>query len=152
MFSSASFIYITRAGLNRDLGFSNHDRKENLRRAAEVAAMFLEVGFVVMLPMISPLRAARDEVRIRFDSTDLAEIYVRCSIDVCERLDPKGLYHIARNGGLLNFTGVDAIYEEPIKPELTLDTEHTSVELCTQELVEFITRKFEINSEGEEAL
>jgi adenylylsulfate kinase len=141
-----------RTGLNRDLGFSEDDREENLRRAAEVAAMFLNVGFVVLLPMISPSSEVRDKIRQRFDSQDFAEVYVKCSIDTCEWRDPKGLYKKAREGELRNFTGIDAIYEAPILPELTVDTEHKSIEVCTQELIEFIIRKFDINSEREEAL
>ncbi|WP_042206777.1 adenylyl-sulfate kinase [Paenibacillus durus] len=140
-----------RAGLNRDLGFSEADREENLRRAAEVAAMFLNVGFVVLVPMISPAREVRDKIRHRFDSKDFAEVYVKCSIEMCERRDPKGLYQKARKGEIRYFTGIDAIYEAPIRPELTVDTEHTSIEYCTQQLVEFIIRKFDIKSEREEA-
>lgn len=131
-----------RVGLNRDLGFSEDDREENMRRAAEVATMFLNVGFVVMLPMISPSREVREKIRLRFDSKDFAEVYVKCSIDTCERRDPKGLYQRARKSELRNFTGIDAIYEAPLQPELTVDTEHRSIEVCTQELVEFIIRKF----------
>lgn len=141
-----------RAGLNRDLGFSEKDREENLRRAAEVAVMFLNVGFVVLLPMISPSREVRDKTRLRFDSKDFAEVYVKCSIDTCERRDPKGLYQKARKGELRNFTGIDANYEAPKQAELTVDTEQKSIEICTQELVEFIIRKFDIKSEREEAL
>ncbi|AKG37691.1 adenylyl-sulfate kinase [Paenibacillus durus] len=140
-----------RAGLNRDLGFSEEDREENLRRAAEVAAMFLNAGFVALVPMISPSREARDKIRHRFDSRDFAEVYVKCSIEVCERRDPKGLYQKARKGEIRHFTGIDALYEAPIQPELTIDTEHSSVENCTQQLVEFIIRKFDIKSEREEA-
>lgn len=133
-----------RAGLNHDLGFSENDRAENLRRAAEVAEMFLNVGFIVLLPMISPSREVRTKIRHRFDSNDFAEVYVRCSIETCERRDPKGLYQKARIGELHNFTGIDAIYETPLQPELIIDTENTSIETCSQELAKFIIRKFKI--------
>lgn len=134
-----------RAGLNRDLGFSDEDREENLRRAAEVAEMFLNVGFIVLVPMISPLREVRDKIRLRYHPKDYVEVYVKCSIEACEERDPKGLYHKARMGEIRNFTGMDAIYEVPIQSELTIDTEHESVEACANELAEFIINKFVIN-------
>jgi adenylylsulfate kinase len=139
-----------RAGLNRDLGFSEADREENMRRAAEVAGMFLNAGFVVLLPLISPSREVRDKIRARFDPKEFAEVYVKCSIEACERRDPKGLYRRAREGAIRQFTGIDAVYEPPVQPEMTVDTEHRTIEACTQELVAFIVRKFGISSERQE--
>jgi adenylylsulfate kinase (apsK) len=140
-----------RAGLCQDLGYSDDDRKENMRRAAEVASLFLNAGFVVILAMISPAREARAAIRYRFDAADFAEVYVKCSLETCEQRDPKGLYLRARNGEIRHFTGIDAHYEAPIDPELIVDTEHRSVEACTHELVDFITNRFYFKSAKEEA-
>jgi len=127
-----------RAGLNRDLGFSEKDREENMRRAAEIAAMFLEVGFVVLVPIISPSSSVRDKVRQRFNQNDYTEAYIRCSLAACEQRDPKGLYLLARSGKLKQFTGIDVPYEPPLAPELTIDTEHHTIEQCTTQLVDYI--------------
>ncbi|BBH23283.1 adenylyl-sulfate kinase [Paenibacillus baekrokdamisoli] len=135
-----------RAGLNQDLGFSEDDRRENLRRAAEVAVMFLNVGFIVLVPMISPSREVRSKTRLRFNSKEFAEVYVKCSVETCEQRDPKGLYLKARQGELRDFTGIDATYETPIQPELTIDTENESIEKCMQVIVNFIIKKFAIKS------
>ncbi|MCM3628381.1 adenylyl-sulfate kinase [Paenibacillus glycanilyticus] len=140
-----------RAGLNQDLGFSEDERKENLRRAAEVASMFLNAGFIVLLAMIAPTRSVRDAIRKRFDSADFAEVYVKCSLETCERRDPKGLYLKARRGELRHFTGIDARYEPPIDPELIVDTEYRSIEACSQELAAFISHKYKYQLESEEA-
>ncbi|MDQ0116542.1 adenylyl-sulfate kinase [Paenibacillus harenae] len=133
-----------RAGLNCDLGYTEADRVENLRRAAEVTAMFIDVGFIVLVPMISPTEAMRAQIRKRFDAESYAEVYVQCSLNTCEQRDPKGLYRKAREGLVRDFTGIDASYEPPKQPELILDTEHRSIEQCTQQLVEFIEQKYSI--------
>lgn len=136
-----------RAGLNRDLGFTEADRAENLRRSAEVAAMFLDAGFIVLVPMISPTRAMREQIRQRFDAELYAEVYVRCSLDICEQRDPKGLYRKARQGEIRNFTGIDASYEPPLQPEFIVDTDHLTIEQCARQLAEFITCKFTLQTE-----
>lgn len=127
-----------RAGLNRDLGFSEKDREESMRRAAEVAAMFLEAGFVVLVPIISPSSTVRDQVRQRFKQEDYAEAYIRCSLTECEQRDPKGLYQLARSGQIKQFTGIDAPYEPPLTPEVIIDTEHQTIKQCTTQLVNYI--------------
>ncbi|MBD3919366.1 adenylyl-sulfate kinase [Paenibacillus sp. PR3] len=137
-----------RAGLNRDLGFTEADRTENIRRASEVAAMFLAVGFIALVPMITPTTAMREQVRGRFEPESYAEVYVQCSLDVCEERDPKGLYRKARQGLIRNFTGIDAHYEPPMQTDLTLETQHQSIEQCAQQLVEFIERKYTLQREG----
>ncbi|WP_336773497.1 adenylyl-sulfate kinase [Paenibacillus sp. MMO-58] len=139
-----------RAGLNSDLGYTEADRTENLRRTAEVTAMFLDVGFIVLVPMITPTEAMRALIRMRFDEQSYAEVYVRCSLDTCEQRDPKGLYRKARKGIIRDFTGIDGRYEPPPQPELTLDTEHRSVGQCAQQLVEFIDRKYSIHQKEQE--
>lgn len=130
-----------RQGLNRDLGFTEESRKENLRRAMEVALMFLDKGFVVLVPMISPFESSRREIKNRFERADYAEIYVKCSLEACEQRDPKGLYRKARNGEIPDFTGIDSPYEPPMKPDLLIDTEQLSIEAGTNALVSFIERR-----------
>ncbi|MCY9590645.1 adenylyl-sulfate kinase [Paenibacillus chitinolyticus] len=127
-----------RSGINRDLGFTDQDRNENLRRAAEIAALFLSVGFVVLVPMISPSAETRNTIRQRFGPEDYTEVYVKCSLETCEQRDPKGLYRKARSGLIKQFTGIDSLYEPPLEAELTVDTEHEPTEHCVQLLVDSI--------------
>lgn len=141
-----------RQGLNQDLGFSENDRKENLRRAAEVAMMFLNAGFVVLVSMISPSRTVRDKIRHRFQADEFAEVYVQCALEICERRDPKGLYQKARTGEIQGFTGIDAIYEPPIRAELTINTEQESVENGMHALVEFIIKNYAGSAQKERIL
>lgn len=124
-----------RHGLNRDLGFSEQDRKENLRRIGEVAKLFIDAGTIVIAAFISPHAQDRQMVRDLFDEGDFIEVYIDCSLSACEERDPKGLYKKARAGQIPNFTGVSAPYEAPQQPELTLDTEHQSVEQCVAKVM-----------------
>jgi len=111
-----------RHGLNGDLGFSENDRRENIRRIGEVARLFVDAGVVVLAAFISPYREDRDRVRALFGPEDFIEIYLNCPLATCEERDPKGLYKKARAGVLPEFTGIDSPYQEPLAPELTLDT------------------------------
>jgi len=113
---------VLREGLNRDLGFSREDRGENVRRVGEVAQLFAQAGFVVLVPLISPYRADRDEVRRRhaLGGLPFIEVHLDVPLDVCEERDPKGLYAKVRAGEIRNFTGVDDPYEAPLAPELAL--------------------------------
>ncbi len=119
-----------RHGLSRDLGFSEADRVENIRRAMEVARLFVDAGLVVIGAFISPYRAERDLARSRFEPDEFVEIYVDASLEECERRDPKGLYAKARRGELLNFTGIDSDYEPPEAPEIRLDTVAKTPDEC----------------------
>jgi len=130
-----------RAGLNSDLGFTEEDRRENLRRASEVAAMFLDAGFLVLVPMISPDTMMRERIKERFQADQFAEIFVQCSLEACEERDPKGLYRKARNGEISEFTGIDSKYEAPLRPDLTIDTEHYSEDECVNSLINFIKER-----------
>ncbi|MVO98217.1 adenylyl-sulfate kinase [Paenibacillus lutrae] len=127
-----------RSGINRDLGFTDEDRNENLRRAAEIAALFLSVGFIVLVPMISPLAETRSTIRQRFGPGEYSEVYVKCSLETCEQRDPKGLYRKARSGLIKQFTGIDSLYEPPMEAELTVDTENEPAEQCVRLLVDSI--------------
>lgn len=124
-----------RLGLNRDLGFSEADRVENIRRIAEVARLFVDAGLMVIVAFISPYRAARDAARSRFDPGEFLEVFVDAPLEECERRDPKGLYAKARRGELANFTGIDSKYEPPKAPDVHLDTVACNVEACVDELL-----------------
>jgi len=124
-----------RHGLNADLGFSREERKENLRRVAELSRLLVDAGIIVLAAFISPYRADRDYIRRRFEGDLFAEVYVRCSLDECEKRDPKGQYRKARGGIIGQYTGVSSPYEEPDSPDLTIDTETQDIESSVQGLL-----------------
>jgi bifunctional enzyme CysN/CysC len=124
-----------RLGLNRDLGFTQADRVENIRRVGEVARLFVDAGTIVLCSFISPFEAERQMVRGLVEAGEFVEVFVDASIETCAQRDPKGLYRRARAGEIRNFTGIDSPYEPPAAPELRLDTEHaTAQELADQVL------------------
>lgn len=127
-----------RHGLNRDLGFEPGERTENIRRIGEVSKLLVDAGVIAVVAAISPYHKDRQMVRSLFLKGDFIEVYVKCSINECERRDPKGLYKKARNGEILNFTGVTAPYEIPQSPEITLETENQSVDDCVQQVLNFL--------------
>jgi adenylylsulfate kinase len=127
--------------LNRDLGFSPEDRKENIRRIGEVAHLFNEVGFIVLCAFISPYRADRQAVRDLQDDGSFFEVFCRCPIEVCELRDPKGLYKKARAGEIADFTGLSAPYEEPQNPELILDTDQETIKESAEKVINFLIEK-----------
>ncbi|GFO55079.1 putative adenylyl-sulfate kinase [Geomonas sp. Red276] len=124
-----------RSGLNADLGFSDQDRRENIRRVGEVARLFTEAGMVVLASFISPFREDRERVRRLFPGGEFIEIYLKCPLSVCEARDPKGLYRKARQGALPNFTGLDSPYEEPQHPEIVIDTALTGIDLSVRAIL-----------------
>ncbi|MDE2984622.1 MAG: adenylyl-sulfate kinase [Gemmatimonadota bacterium] len=121
-----------RHGLNRDLGFTEADRVENIRRVAEVARLMVDAGLIVIVSFISPFRSERDFARGLFEPGDFMEIFVDASVEACARRDPKGLYAKAMRGEIRNFTGVDSPYERPLRPDLRLDTEKLSPDECVE--------------------
>ncbi|UYO36877.1 adenylyl-sulfate kinase [Bacillus zhangzhouensis] len=127
-----------RHGLNKDLGFSDDDRKENIRRIGEVAKLFVEQGTIVITAFISPFQEDRHIVRQLVEDGEFHEVFVKCDLNVCEERDPKGLYKKARNGEIPFFTGIDSPYEEPAAPELVLDTGQLSREESKQRLVSYV--------------
>ncbi|OMF16845.1 adenylyl-sulfate kinase [Paenibacillus amylolyticus] len=127
-----------RHGLNRDLGFTAGDRQENLRRIGEVSKLMLDAGLFVLSAFISPHEQDREMVRQLFEPDDFIEIYVHCSIEECERRDPKGLYKKARNGDIPHFTGISAPYDVPKSPSFIIDTEQWSIEDAVQEIVQHL--------------
>jgi len=130
-----------RHGLNKDLGFDEAGRKENIRRIGEVSKLFVESGQIVLTAFISPYREDRQVVRALVEEGEFIEVYVRCSVETCEKRDPKGLYKKARNAEIPNFTGISAPYEEPANPEIILDTERYSIEECVDQLTDILTSK-----------
>ncbi|GGA51621.1 putative adenylyl-sulfate kinase [Kroppenstedtia guangzhouensis] len=130
-----------RHGLNRDLGFTEADRKENIRRIGEVAKLFVNSGQFALTALISPYRKDREAVRRMLDEGDFIEIYVKCSLDECKRRDPKGLYQRAMRGEIPQFTGISAPYEEPVSPELVLDSERWSVEDSVDRILEWLQER-----------
>jgi len=130
-----------RHGLNRDLGFSDQDRVENIRRIGEVAKLMADSGLVVLTAFISPFRADRAMVRELMEDGEFIEIHVDAPLDVCESRDPKGLYAKARAGVIRNFTGIDSPYEAPEAPEIIVDTSRLSVDECVEELLGYLKRR-----------
>lgn len=127
-----------RHGLNRDLGFTEEDRVENIRRVSEVAKLLVDAGLVVIVAFISPFRAERELARGLFARGEFIEIYVDTPIEECERRDVKGLYAKARRGELLNFTGFDSSYEPPVTPEIHLQTVEIKPETCVDQIVRLL--------------
>lgn len=129
-----------RHGLNANLAFSPEDRKENLRRVAEVSRLFVDAGILVLAAFISPYRADREYIRQHFVNDHFSEIYVKCCLEECERRDPKGQYKKARAGIIKNYTGVSAPYEEPERPELVLETSNCSQESAIAQVLAFFEK------------
>ena len=130
-----------RMGLNKDLGFSPEDRTENIRRITEVAKLFADSGSIVLTAFISPYREDRDKARAIISNEDFIEIFVSADLSVCESRDPKGLYKKARAGEIKGFTGIDAPYEAPLKPELIVETDKHDIEASAQIVVDYLVEE-----------
>ncbi|KAG5998055.1 hypothetical protein E4U52_001890 [Claviceps spartinae] len=142
-----------RFGLNKDLGFSEKDRNENIRRIAEVAKLFADSSTITIASFISPYRADRDMARQLHaassdpknagddDAIPFVEVFVKIPIAVAEQRDPKGLYKKARRGEIDNFTGITGPYEEPINPEIVIKTDESSVEECVAQIMDWLVKK-----------
>jgi adenylylsulfate kinase len=153
LFNKGWYTYIldgdnVRHGLNGDLGFSENDRRENIRRIGEVAKLFVDGGVVVLAAFISPYREDRDRVRALFEEGEFVEIYVECDLKTCERRDPKGLYRKARAGELPDFTGIDSPYEEPLNPELVIGTGWLDITDSVNRVVDFLERHEAMKNRG----
>jgi bifunctional enzyme CysN/CysC len=125
-----------RFGLNKDLGFNDGDRVENIRRIGEVAKLMVDAGLIVLASFISPFRAERQMARDMFDEYEFIEIFVDVPLDVAMQRDPKGLYRKARRGELKNFTGVDSRYETPVNPELRIDAAAFTAEEAAERVLD----------------
>ncbi|MEM7501547.1 MAG: adenylyl-sulfate kinase [Pseudomonadota bacterium] len=132
-----------RLGINKNLGFSEQDRKENIRRIGEVAKLFGDAGVITLSSFISPYKSDRDEVRELHEKADLKfiEVFVDCALAEAERRDPKGLYKKARAGEIKNFTGIDDPYESPTKAEIHLHTDKMSLEEEVQVIIDYLLKE-----------
>lgn len=130
-----------RHGLNKDLGFSDSDRVENIRRIGEMAKLFADAGLIVLSAFISPFRADRQMVRDMVEEAEFVEIHMSTPLSVCEQRDPKGLYKKARLGEIKNFTGIDSTYEAPVSAEITLNTAECDIEACAEKVIDYLKQK-----------
>ena len=130
-----------RHGLNKDLGFTDTDRVENIRRVAEVSKLMVDAGLITLVSFISPFKSERQMAKDLLSSDEFFEIFVNTSLEECEKRDPKGLYKKARAGELKNFTGIDSLYEEPENPDLILDTTSSNAEELTDQIINFLQLK-----------
>ena len=130
-----------RHGLNKDLGFTDADRVENIRRVAETAKLFVDAGLIVMVSFISPFRSERRMARELLQEGEFIEIFVDTPLDVCEARDPKGLYRKARAGLISNFTGIDSLTRPPETPELKLDTRSNNPEALAEAVLVELRRR-----------
>lgn len=130
-----------RHGLCGDLGFSEKDRQENIRRVGEVAKLMVDAGLVVLSAFISPSKAERDAIRSHVEEHEFIEVFLDTPFAVCEQRDPKGLYKKARSGELSQFTGIDSKYEKPDNPELTINTEQLAVTNSVERIMEELLKR-----------
>ncbi|OCH11451.1 MULTISPECIES: adenylyl-sulfate kinase [unclassified Aliivibrio] len=122
-----------RHGLCQDLGFSDHDRQENIRRIGELAKLMADAGLIVLSAFISPHRIEREMVRNLLPKNEFLEVFVNTSLDECEKRDPKGLYKKARAGEIKHFTGIDSEYQQPLNPEIDLPAGHESIDVLVEQ-------------------
>jgi len=127
-----------RHGLNKDLGFSDEGRVENIRRIGEVSKLFTDAGMIVLSAFISPFTTDRRLVRNLFPAGEFIEVFMDTPLQTCEERDPKGLYEKARAGKIKHFTGIDSPYEAPERPEVRLDTSQMSVDDCVNRLIRYL--------------
>ncbi len=130
-----------RYGLNANLGFSPEDRTENIRRIGEISKLFVDAGVLVISAFISPYKKDRDKIREIMSPDDFIEVYLSTSLEACEKRDPKGLYKKARQGEIKDFTGISAPYEIPQNPEVEIDSEKDSAEVCARKIYDYLVSK-----------
>ncbi|MGD6967686.1 adenylyl-sulfate kinase [Rossellomorea vietnamensis] len=130
-----------RHGLNSNLGFSEKDRNENIRRVGETAKLFVDAGTIVLTAFISPYQKDREWVKSLVEKGEFIEVYMNASLEECEKRDPKGLYRKARAGEIKGFTGIDAPYETPLSPALVIDTETETVEQSAEKVLAYLRER-----------
>lgn len=130
-----------RHGLCKDLGFSDADREENIRRIGEVSKLFLDAGIVVLTAFVSPFKADRDKARALVEAGDFIEIHCAADLSVCEERDTKGLYAKARSGAIKDFTGISSPYEEPEAPELRIDTGAQTLQESVAQVISYLEER-----------
>ena len=126
--------------LNQDLGFSDYDRNENIRRIGHVGKLMVDAGLIVIASFISPFEKQRKLTRELFEKDEYIEVFLNTPIEVCEQRDPKGLYKKARSGLIKDFTGIDSAYEKPENPEITLDGEKYSAEVLSDKIINYLSK------------
>lgn len=151
LFDQNKLVYVLdgdniRKGLSSDLGFSNEDRFENIRRIGEVARLFADAGLIMLVAFISPFRKDRDSVRSAMAPEKFIEIFVDSSLEICEKRDVKGLYKKARAGTIEDFTGISSPYEPPLIPEIHLRTDKKTMDQCVDEVLDFLEGRSGSNS------
>lgn len=132
---------VLRDGISSGLGFSMEDRNEHVRRVGQISKMFVDAGIITLVSLISPFSKSRDQVRNLFSDQDFIEVYCRCPLVECERRDAKGLYKKARSGEVKDFTGISSPYEEPLNPELLLDTHSQTLEECVDAIISLLDKR-----------
>ena len=137
-----------RHGLSADLGFSERDRKEHIRRVAHVASLFVDAGTVVLTALISPFESDREQARSQFAEGEFLEVFVNCPVEVCASRDPKGLYDKAQRGLIQNFTGISAPYETPRQADVTVNTAQNSIDECVGTVLSAVLDTLEFNVIG----
>ena len=136
-----------RTGLCKDLGFSEEDRAENIRRIGEVSKLFVDAGCIVLSAFVSPYRRDRDAVRDLVQDGEFVEVFVKCPVEVCEGRDVKGLYKKAREGVIKGFTGIDDPYEEPLNAEIVIETDNTSLDEGVERILGYLQEKKVLKSD-----
>lgn len=134
-----------RTGLNSNLDFSAEGRNENIRRIGEVAKLFVDAGVIVLAAFISPFKKERQLIRSKVEKGEFIEIFVNCPVEICEQRDPKGLYKKARAGEIRDFTGVNAPYEIPDKPEIEILSDEMTIEQAADKIVRLVKPKIELD-------
>lgn len=129
---------ILRDGINAGLGFNDEDRLENIRRAAEIAKLFIDTNIITICSFITPTEKMRERAKTIIGEPNYIEIFVDCSIEICEKRDVKGLYKKVRTGEIKNFTGINSIFEIPLNSDLIINTEYTTTEQCIQKILNYI--------------
>ena len=136
-----------RHGLNKDLGFSEKSRIENIRRISEVAKLFLDSGIIVLTAFISPFKSDRDLARSLVLKKQFIEIFIDASLETCEKRDPKGLYKKARSGKIANFTGISSPYEAPKNPELRIDNNEITLDEASNQVIDYLIKNNYVKKE-----
>ena len=129
-----------RHGLNKDLGFSEIDRIENIRRIGEVSKLFVDSGLLVLTAFISPFKSDRQIAKSLVKYDEFIEVYINTPLEVCESRDPKGLYEKARNGAIKNFTGIDSPYEAPEEPQIEIKTDELNIQKCCDKIINHLIK------------
>lgn len=129
-----------RHGLNKDLGFSEQDRIENIRRIGEVAKLFVDSGLIVLTAFISPFKSDRQIARSLVKYDEFIEVFIDTPLEVCEQRDPKGLYKKARDGAIKNFTGISSPYEAPEEPQIHIKTDENSIQECVDIVINYLIK------------